>query len=413
MQTTSPRILAIHQERRRRLRRQQRQQQQQQQQGRRGGFPRGRRHLTNTNDRRNSESLIEEEQQQRRRRPRLFIIQSEEDEHRNDESNNHQQNGINQDGVQQQHHQHVKKSCTEFQIWNSSSLLWKNHSVKTSKATKTNNSMSSSSSSSSSSASTSSAPDNDSQGVVCHEQQIICTHEIPEICDKGAYLVYSPTQWQREAENLLSENTTMTTTSVTPNTNDEGTDNEGENGAAALSSSPASTVHTGSDDETDDDDDDDDGSGVQNSNGATVAYQSDPVMTHYVGGRCAFVEFYFWISCGHLYLRAPVLPFSLGIPISTSDRKYFRPELGPIANLYESFSARWGCIKYYMATAADVEEGCQLDMTVFRHGVTEHDEHRVVVLENIVSIHMQEEVDLDVPDIPKDESQKWRFFFSW
>ena len=355
----------------------------------------------------------EEEEEERLKRS-LFIIQSDEGDDEEDENNgnNNNNNTNNQDEQQQQ--QQRKKACTEFQIWDSYSLLFKESTTKTTTTiTTTTSSWASFTSSSSSpspsicrnaaSSSSSSTSAND-DNMVYTQQQRICTHEVPEICDKGAYFVFSPQQWQREAENLLSETMKTTTTATTATTTTRGTTTASPSPTTAITDSSSEDGDTGM--EVDDDGDDDVGTTTM------TALQSDNIMARYGDGRCAFVEFYFWISGGYLYLRSPVLPFSLGIPITMSDRKYFRPQLGPIANLYESYSARWGCIKYYMATAADVGEGCPLNMTVFRRRVAEHDEHRVVVLENIVSIHMHEEVDMDIPDIPKDENQMWRFFFS-
>jgi hypothetical protein len=160
-----------------------------------------------------------------------------------------------------------------------------------------------------------------------------------------------------------------------------------------------------------------------------------------------------------MYFQAKLLPFALGIPIMQLDHRFFNKNKHPIANLFESYSARWGCIKYYMATAADVGEGCRLNMDSFLRGVTDHDEHSVVYTtrnttmntttnttttnhpptttnstrtttgtndqrtttqqqqhqlpQQLVKIDMQDAVDTQIPNVPKDESQVWRFFFSW
>lgn len=137
-------------------------------------------------------------------------------------------------------------------------------------------------------------------------------------------------------------------------------------------------------------------------------------------GRSAVVEFSFWASHGILYFKAVVLPFALAIPVVQVDREYFlspqSDEARPIVNLFESFSARWGCIKYYMATAADVDEGCPLDLETFLRGVTDHEDHKVENKGNVVSIMIKQESSADAtlaPDVPRDDSRLWRFFFSW
>lgn len=150
-------------------------------------------------------------------------------------------------------------------------------------------------------------------------------------------------------------------------------------------------------------------------------------------GRSAVIEFSFWAEETTLYFRAFHLPFSLAVPIMDLDRTYFSPQLGPIANLFASYSARWNCIKYYMATAADVGEGCPLHMGRFLEGVTDHEEHQVDYDESkqVVSILMKvghppkttdhdddrsQEEDPPPPiltTVPRDDTRVWRFFFSW
>ena len=51
-------------------------------------------------------------------------------------------------------------------------------------------------------------------------------------------------------------------------------------------------------------------------------------------GRCAIIEFSFWITKGFMYFHANILPFSLGIPIMKLDRSFFVPQFGPIANFF-------------------------------------------------------------------------------
>eukprot|EP00980_Cylindrotheca_fusiformis_P023633 scaffold10690_cov126-Cylindrotheca_fusiformis.AAC.6 len=65
--------------------------------------------------------------------------------------------------------------------------------------------------------------------------------------------------------------------------------------------------------------------------------------------RHAVVEFNFWIAKGIMYSCAPVLPFSLGIPILETDG-LCRDSI-PLANLLKIKSARWGCVLYYYTMA--------------------------------------------------------------
>jgi hypothetical protein len=221
------------------------------------------------------------------------------------------------------------------------------------------------SSSSSSSSSSSTAPSSPSPSsstttttAVIHP---LAVSSIPDICDKGAYLYYSPQRWKPPQNKTI--------------TNQHNNNNHHSNN--------------------------------NNNNNNNVVGD---------GHRCAIIEFHFWITQGVMYFRAAnaLLPFTLGIPIMTLDRHFFVPQLGVVANLFESFSARWGCIKYYMATAADVGEGCALNMESFLRGVTDHEEHRVIhERPDLVYIDMQDEVDTEVPDLVRDESQVYRFFFSW
>lgn len=141
--------------------------------------------------------------------------------------------------------------------------------------------------------------------------------------------------------------------------------------------------------------------------------------------RRAIVEFSFWSKSGILYFKACCLPFALAIPVINVDREFFN-DCGdgmcsgaqPIIHLFESHSARWGCIKYYMATAADVGEGCTLDLDRFMRGVTDHDDHSVEHSNEVIAIKMKNissgAVDPSlVQDIPRDDSRRWKFFFSW
>jgi hypothetical protein len=102
--------------------------------------------------------------------------------------------------------------------------------------------------------------------------------------------------------------------------------------------------------------------------------------TQYEGAH-AHVSFYFWTLEGIMYFQALVLPFCLGIPIVQDDDPIqweTHTQASPLQCLYDTYSARWGCIKYYMATAADVKEGRALDLERFCRHVTDHEDHTVV-----------------------------------
>lgn len=187
------------------------------------------------------------------------------------------------------------------------------------------------------------------------------TYAIPDISDRGAYLLYSPRRWRNPRTRLWPE---------------EARSNEST--------------------------DDQDGSSTPES---PTTSNNNTALTTASNGRSAIVEFSFWSTHDILYFKACSLPFVLAIPIVEEvDREFFSssttsatitsnndygvedddggvlladPQARPMIHLFESFSARWGCIKYYMATAADVREGCTLQMDAFLRGLTDHDDHQV------------------------------------
>jgi hypothetical protein len=249
-------------------------------------------------------------------------------------------------------------------------------------------------------------------------------YAIPDISDRGAYLLYSPRRWKSQLRPSSSR--------------DKKEDDEEEDNALVGSRSSRRR-----------------GNGTSRSGTGL--------------GRSAIVDFSFWSHHGILYFKAVSLPFALAIPVVQLDREYFGsndnnndnhsitspdsivdPQARPIVHLFDSFSARWGCIKYYMATAADVGEGCPLQLQHFLRGITDHDDHQVEYYQgngsdsdtHIVSIVMKPQTqkqtqkhgsdDADdntpqqrtedpfstvdqelVPDIERDDSQRWKFFFSW
>ena len=141
-------------------------------------------------------------------------------------------------------------------------------------------------------------------------------------------------------------------------------------------------------------------------------------------GRSTLVEFSYWAKSGILYFKAGCLPYALSIPIVKLDREFFdldqqveeQEESQAIVNLFQSYSARWGCIKYYLATATDVNEGSKFDLDIFKRGVTDHDDHVVETSEHVVSVQMKDDLcaaidPVLVRDIPRDDSRLWKFFF--
>jgi hypothetical protein len=125
--------------------------------------------------------------------------------------------------------------------------------------------------------------------------------------------------------------------------------------------------------------------------------------THYEGAH-AHVSFYFWTLEGIMYFQALVLPFCLGIPIVQDDDPIqweTHTQASPLQCLYDTYSARWGCIKYYMATAADVKEGRALDLERFCRYVTDHEDHTVVQQQVILPTTVPEVIpDRTLPELP-------------
>jgi hypothetical protein len=129
------------------------------------------------------------------------------------------------------------------------------------------------------------------------------------------------------------------------------------------------------------------------------------------------VDFHFWIEAGVMYFCAPALPFCLGIPILDSDVAMEPSSVSPLANLLEIKSARWGCVIYYMAVAADVSEGKSLDMERFLSRVTDHEDHKVVFngAKDLVYIDVRgKQVEKNyMPALSRDENSVWQIILSW
>jgi hypothetical protein len=142
----------------------------------------------------------------------------------------------------------------------------------------------------------------------------------------------------------------------------------------------------------------------------------------YCEGYHVVVDFHFWIEAGVMYFCAPALPFCLGIPILDSDvameqSSSSSSSVSPLANLLEIKSARWGCVIYYMAVAADVSEGKSLDMERFLSRVTDHEDHKVVFngAKDLVYIDVRGKRVLKnyMPALPRDDSSVWQIILSW
>ena len=153
-------------------------------------------------------------------------------------------------------------------------------------------------------------------------------------------------------------------------------------------------------------------------------------------GFHVIVKFDFWMEKGVMNFYAPVLPFALGIPILESDYctdsdGYCHPwnskTTGPISNLLDIKSARWGCLIYYMAVAADITEGKTLDMDRFLRRVTDHEDHTVRINQRMDYVYIDvkgKKVDQNAPEIPrhfnttenntnKNGLAPWCFVLSW
>lgn len=126
------------------------------------------------------------------------------------------------------------------------------------------------------------------------------------------------------------------------------------------------------------------------------------------------VDFTFWIENGIMNFDALALPFSMGIPILETDERSLG--VSPLANLLEIKSARWGCVIYYMAVAADVSEGKSLDMQRFLRRVTDHRDHMVHHDEETQRVNIRvknKEVRRNAPPLRRAPDEIWKFILSW
>jgi hypothetical protein len=138
-------------------------------------------------------------------------------------------------------------------------------------------------------------------------------------------------------------------------------------------------------------------------------------------GSHVAVRFDFWIEKGIMYFQAPVLPFVLGIPILEADYPTNTSPTSPIANLLHIKSARWGCLIYYMAVAADVTEGKKLDMNRFLRRITDHPDHTVKVNDVMDLVYIdvrckklkQDAANSTISPQPFNTPTSWCFVLSW
>jgi hypothetical protein len=56
-------------------------------------------------------------------------------------------------------------------------------------------------------------------------------------------------------------------------------------------------------------------------------------------------------------------------------------------------------------------------LDVFLRGVTDHEDHQVEQVDDVIAIQMKEASTVVDPslvmDVPRDDSRIWKFFFSW
>lgn len=187
------------------------------------------------------------------------------------------------------------------------------------------------------------------------------THSIPDLCDSGYALLYSPSRWKTHLD--------------------------AGNGRISKSSSSSSSNSL---------------SGFGSAMGNIIV-----------------VEFTFWMENGIMNFQAHDLHFTLTIPILKTDRSYFHPNDNPLVNLFNGNSIRWEFIKYYMAAAADSQEGYTIDMDVFLRDFVRNEIGYIGHYDTsneIVSISRPGapdfEIDIDFPDIDRDDQAIWRFVFA-
>ena len=138
-----------------------------------------------------------------------------------------------------------------------------------------------------------------------------------------------------------------------------------------------------------------------------------------------------WIEKGIMHVRASALPFTLSIPILETDYGAETAMMtassitgfSPLANLFRIKSARWGCVIYYMAVAADVSEGKSFDMDRFLRRVTDHQDHTVKInsSKDLVYIDVRgKKVKQDAKELPRPANtlassgtDSWCFLLSW
>eukprot|EP00934_Nitzschia_sp_Nitz4_P003296 Nitzschia sp. Nitz4//scaffold99_size76975//69606//71036//NITZ4_005587-RA/size76975-processed-gene-0.71-mRNA-1//-1//CDS//3329560883//3286//frame0 len=144
-------------------------------------------------------------------------------------------------------------------------------------------------------------------------------------------------------------------------------------------------------------------------------------------GHHLTVDFQFWIQSGIKFFHAPVLPFSLAVPILETDGgSYARLEVSswatrPIQTLRDIRSARWGSIVFYLAVAVDVSEGKSVQIDRFLARVTNHRDHIVNYIRPSQAVHIgvkdrvvrttkEDGTPLTLPRTPR---SLWKFTLCW
>jgi len=151
-------------------------------------------------------------------------------------------------------------------------------------------------------------------------------------------------------------------------------------------------------------------------NGSRLMFSPESEKTGKVccDGKHGIVDFYFWVSQGIIHVQARILPFALGIPILQSDPQC--PGLSPLANLLAIDSARWDCLVYYIATAADFGNGNVLDMERFLQHVKGCPNHAVVYDDIIrvasIVVRDNEVIRIDAPEVRQDANAIWKYMLT-
>ncbi len=126
---------------------------------------------------------------------------------------------------------------------------------------------------------------------------------------------------------------------------------------------------------------------------------------------------YYWIQDGQLLFHAfEALKFTFAVPILEEDQVDHKGcQTEPLSVLLTKNSSRWWAIKYYISTAADVEEGRTFQMETFLRNSKDHEDHTILFDEEkkAVQITVQDAiVDKKFPNVARDDHAIWIFLLS-